>query len=853
MAGAVLFSACPAPPCGPGSCFGCCTASGECVGSGPTQCGEKGAACVACQGQDVCAVGVCTAPNRGGGSATGGGSSAGGGQAGSSGGGAAGGATGGGASGGLGGGNAGGSGVGGGSPVGGGTAGGGPVCMAPRIVCSGVCRDPSTDINNCGTCGRFCAFGESCQAGQCRPRVCTPGSFCSFPDAGFGSCCDGVCRSTQTDPLACGGCGLSCPTPLCASRSCVTRCGADAGVCGAGTECVNQTNQRACASTTCSAATEGSTCSLGGERAGRCCNSACVDLERSPNCGNCGITCSGAMQCLNRACQTPANCTAAMVNTACVPSDGGSGTCCDGQCLGDALSDVSNCGSCGRACGAGAVCSRGSCLSDAGTFLDCQQTCAPGSTCVQQRCLRSDCTGANPGQVCGPFLQGACCGGASCADLRASNQNCGVCGRACRAGEFCNGGSCQPTPTCSLTNDGTICPVAAGQLGLCCGGACVDSTSSGTNCGQCNARCGAGAVCLNGQCALPDAGFSRCFGIGSDQCPPGTACHASKCMPLTCPAGSSGGVCAFGVNNNGAGLCCLGRCVDPTQDPANCGACGRPCTNGLCTPALFGNIATCLPPTPSTDCRQTCQMGRFCLNGLCEQASCGSGPSGGPCLTAVGSAVGACCGFFTQQCTDIRTDANNCGACGARCTGGVCINGVCQTGGSTCQRGDVGRYCNPDAGTSSVCCAGAGCVDTLTNNTNCGSCGGVCNAGLSCLGGRCVAAVCTPGLPINTSCSATDGGPGSCCGTTCAQQASDPLNCGQCGRLCAVGEVCSSGACALAMCSAGTGGSLCHTSDAGVGSCCSSGCVATRSDPMNCGACNRQCPADAGCVSGMCR
>lgn len=858
MAGAVLFSACPAPPCGPGSCFGCCTATGECVGSGPTQCGENGVACDACLGAEVCAAGVCTVLNRGGGSATGGGSSVGGGQAGSSGGGSAGGVTGGGASGGgfaggaaVGGGRAGGSAVGGGSPVGGGS-GGGPTCMAPRQNCSGFCADTSNDTSNCGVCGRRCGFGETCSTGQCRPMVCTPGSFCSFPDAGFGSCCDGVCRATSTDPLACGGCGLSCPTPLCASRSCVTRCGADAGVCGAGTECISQNNQRACAITTCTAATENSTCSLGGERAGRCCNSACVDLDRSPNCGACGTTCSGSMQCLNRFCQTPANCTSAMVNTPCSAPDGGTGACCDGQCKPNVTLDQDNCGGCGRACGAGTSCAGGgACISDAGTYPDCAQSCSPGSACVQQRCVRTDCTGANVGQACGPFQVGACCGGAGCADLRTSTQHCGSCGRACRAGEFCNSGSCQATPTCSLTNDGTACPVAPGQAGLCCGGACVDALSSGTNCGQCNAQCGAGATCRNGQCSLPDAGYSYCSGTGGNQCPAGTACQSNKCTPLVCPPGSSGGACAFGVTNSGTtGQCCLGRCVELTQDPANCGACGRPCTNGLCTSGTFGSQAICLPASPSTTCFQTCQAGRFCLNGLCESAGCGSGPPGAACLA--GNAVGACCGFIGQQCVDLRTDSSNCGACGSRCSG-VCIGGVCQTGGATCQRGDVGRYCNPDAGTSSLCCAGAGCVDTQTNNANCGGCGNACGAGLSCSSGRCVAAVCTPGLPNNTACSSSDGGLGSCCGTSCTQQASDPLNCGQCGRLCAVGEVCSSGACAIATCNAGTGGALCHTGDAGVGSCCSSGCVATRSDPMNCGACNRQCPGDAGCVSGMCR
>ncbi|MBL8922148.1 MAG: hypothetical protein JNJ54_25080 [Myxococcaceae bacterium] len=846
----VWLTGCPAP-CGPGTCFGCCSAAGECLPSQPTQCGENGASCAVCVGEEVCAAGVCRVLNRGGGAAGGLARSGGQGGGGSS-GGVAGGAGGGAVAGGTAGGVTGGGGAGGGRAGGqGGGAGGGQVtCTPPLERCGAFCVNVSSDSTNCGVCGRRCGFGESCQAGQCRPMVCTPGSFCSFSDGGFGSCCDGVCRSTQADPLSCGGCGLSCPTALCANGSCVSRCGADGGVCGAGTECVNRSGQRACAITTCAAATENSTCSLGGERAGRCCGGACVDLSVSPNCGACGNTCSGTAQCLNSSCVTPANCAGAMVNTTC-SVDGGAGVCCDGQCVADTRSDSAHCGGCGRACPTGTTCSSSNCVgADAGVVYDCQQTCGPGTACVNYRCLRTDCTGASASQACGPFTLGACCGGPGCTDLLTSPTSCGACGRACRSGEFCSQGSCRPIPTCSLTNDGAQCPFAAGVTGSCCGGACVDTRTSAGHCGTCNATCAAGASCSNAQCTRPDGGLSFCSLASGDACPVGTACQGSRCVPMACPPGSSGGACAFGVTPNGAtGLCCQGRCVDPAQDPAHCGACGRACTNGLCTPSSFGGQATCLPAAPG-GCVQTCMQGTFCLSGRCEPAACGNGPPGMPCLA--GAAVGLCCGFLSQQCVDVRTDVNNCGGCGAVCRGGVCINGVCQTGGPTCQRGDVGRYCNPDAGTSSLCCAGAGCVDTSSTDSNCGACGSACSAGLSCRNGTCVAPVCTTST-AGRPCAAADAGTGTCCGTTCATMANDPLNCGQCGRLCALGEVCAGGSCALAMCSPMSAGWPCHTGDAGVGSCCGAGCVATRTDPLNCGACGRQCPPDAGCVSGMCR
>lgn len=848
---AVWLTACPAP-CGPGTCFGCCSATGECLPSQPTQCGENGAACAVCQGAEVCASGVCTVLNRGGGAASAGGTASAGGQGGGSAGGVV-------TAGGMGGGAVvTGGGRAGGTAVGGGAAGGSTMCTLstglPGTRCSGLCTDVQRDSSNCGACGRRCGFNETCESGACQPTACRPGMFCSLADGGFGSCCDGTCKSTSSDPSACGGCGLSCPTALCSTGGCVTRCGADAGVCGNGTACVSRSGQRACAITTCTAATENATCSLGGERAGRCCGGACVDLDQSPNCGGCGNVCTGSMQCLGGSCQTSANCANAMVSSTC-SVDGGTGSCCDGQCTADVRSSDSNCGGCGRACPSGATCVNGNCTTDAGVTSDCSQTCAPGAACVGSRCVRTDCTGANLGQACGPFVSGSCCGGAACADLQTSTQHCGACGRPCRAGEFCSQGACRAIPTCNLGNDGTTCPFAAGVTGLCCSGACIDSRASASHCGACNASCATGATCSNAQCVQPDGGQATCYAGGTSVCPSGTACQNSKCVSLACPAGSSGGQCAFGQVSNGAvGKCCSGRCVDLTQDQANCGDCARPCTNGLCQANAFGGGGFCLPSAPSTNCFQTCQQGTFCLNGMCQQTGCGNGPPGSACLAGgiTGSSVGLCCGFLSQQCVDVRSDVNNCGACGTRCPSGVCIAGVCQSGGATCQRGDVGRFCNPDAGTSSLCCQGSGCIDTQTDNANCGACASPCGSGLTCVGGRCIAPTCTASTSMRP-CASGDGGTGTCCGTTCASMATDPLNCGQCNRLCALGEVCSAGSCALAMCSASTLGALCHTTDAGVGSCCGSGCVATRSDPLNCGACNRQCPADAGCVSGMCR
>ena len=48
------------PPCGPGNCSGCCSSTGQCIHStSARQCGNNGAACVACGGCQMCGNGAC--------------------------------------------------------------------------------------------------------------------------------------------------------------------------------------------------------------------------------------------------------------------------------------------------------------------------------------------------------------------------------------------------------------------------------------------------------------------------------------------------------------------------------------------------------------------------------------------------------------------------------------------------------------------------------------------------------------------------------------------------------------------------------------------------------------------------
>ena len=127
-------------------------------------------------------------------------------------------------------------------------------------------------------------------------------------------------------------------------------------------------------------------------------------------------------------------------------------------------------------------------------------------------------------------------------------------------------------------------------------------------------------------------------------------------------------------------------------------------------------------------------------------------------------------------------------------------------------------------------CGGV-CVDTLTDPTNCGGCGGVCGPGWSCVSGVCLGEAPPDGVSL-IDCAAqgqTD------CGGFCTDLAADSANCGACGNSCALGGFCQGGACQGIVCLGGQ-------TD------CGGYCADLLNDPANCGACHNFC--DSGTCSG---
>jgi hypothetical protein len=142
----------------------------------------------------------------------------------------------------------------------------------------------------------------------------------------------------------------------------------------------------------------------------------------------------------------------------------------------------------------------------------------------------------------------------------------------------------------------------------------------------------------------------------------------------------------------------------------------------------------------------------------------GAGGSGGGSATGGAGTTPACPGdqmMCAAGCTDLTSDADNCGGCGKACgSAKTCVAGscVCPSGTSPC---------------------GSGCVDLATDPTSCGVCGRSCG-GQPCAGGQCVTT-----CPSGTS----------NCGGSCIDTSSDPANCGVCGKACAAGQTCSKGVC----------------------------------------------------------
>ena len=208
------------------------------------------------------------------------------------------------------------------------------------------------------------------------------------------------------------------------------------------------------------------------------------------------------------------------------------------------------------------------------------------------------------------------------------------------------------------------------------------------HCGDCATSCGIGRTCCSGACVDTDRDTASCGACGT-MCTGSQGCCGGSCMELSNDpnnCGACGNVCSGGE------LCCDGACVDSRSDAAHCGACGTSCTGG-----------------------------NHCCDGVCAD------PGSTQCTACTMDCTGgqACC---APSCTELSTDASNCGACGNACPSAAstcCDSGCVNTATDAAHCGGCDMPCG---GTTPDCCE-SGCTDVQTDVFHCGSCGNACAPG----------------------------------------------------------------------------------------------------------------------------
>jgi len=190
------------------------------------------------------------------------------------------------------------------------------------------------------------------------------------------------------------------------------------------------------------------------------------------------------------------------------------GTQVPAACTAGTLNDAANCGGCGYACPANAVCQAGQCSCRAGfvaennrcilmlaggTALQTQAATVPtsipatvpSSTVLPETTATTVVTttptatfslaitgiGFGPSVSKACFLSGGTVCNTTCVNLSTSNSNCGSCGHTC-----------------------------SGLTATCCNGACTNLKTSKDNCGSCGHQCSELLSCVAGSCQLTIGG-----------------------------------------------------------------------------------------------------------------------------------------------------------------------------------------------------------------------------------------------------------------------------------------------------------------------------------------------------------
>jgi hypothetical protein len=270
---------------------------------------------------------------------------------------------------------------------------------------------------------------------------------------------------------------------------------------------------------------------------------------------------------------------------------------------------------------------------------------------------------------------------------------------------------------------------------------------------------------------------------------------------------------------------------------------------GAATALAAVALGGCNGQTVASDGGASCPASQTSCNGTCVDTESDPGNCGGCGTTCDPSKVcsrGQCNDICTPAqtacplsggneggpgvfCVNTKTDNANCGACGKACPAEqTCAAGSCK---SLCSAGQTG--CMPDGGGAPYC------VSIQSDDSNCGACGHACGPQAICMGGSCIDQC----LKSQKACPDPEGG-----APFCADIQTDNDNCGTCGHTCGVEQSCTMGTCMSACTATQT---LC-VPDGGMDD---GGpfCADTKTDSQNCGGCGNVCPFMTPlCNAGQC-
>ncbi len=546
-------------------------------------------------------------------------------------------------------------------------------CVQGEELCSGVCIDITSDINNCGGCSSACRPQRDADVVNCDNQRCVYSCNSGLEQCGSAEIPN--CVDIKTNGNYCGNCTTKCSSDeSCKDGRCVpNECAIGKHKVASG-ECVDDTknacgpNARDCASVVSNASDV------------KCVSAQCFPASCASNyhmstdgtyCEKDGTDACGSYNnsCMNISDVASADC----VSGKCVVKRCDSGKHVNSSATGCEDDSVSACGAVGNACSskshAAVSCPNGTCRYQCDTgYTDCNGN--PSNP----NCLSLSSDAGNCG-LCGNKCQSktnaktpTCSGGQcqyqcdtgytncntatnpSCIKINGTDvNNCGACGSQCQSKTnaktpTCSGGKCQYQCNPGYTNCGSA--TAPNCLNV--------NGSDVHNCGGCNISCKSGQYCEGGVCqwnscpanqhlhpddgcvadTLTDCGASEqnCTAIPNQT---GVIC-SSKCIVQSCKSG-------YHVNENATGC--------SPNDDEDCGP----------------NHINCKTNNPKSNATNFCTLTTGTCNFMCDD-NYHKNSSGTACEADSITA----CGSYSNNCTKLAGWKN-----------GGCYKGSCRA--VTCQ------------------------------------------------------------------------------------------------------------------------------------------------------------------------